>query len=136
MSSHEGPATMLQSQSLGLRILLVEDNVFTLRFLGEMLRSRGYIVHPAASLRDARQVAAAFEFDVLLSDIELPDGSGLELVRELAPRGVAAIALSGLGSEDDIRSSLEAGFQEHLTKPLEVRQLECALDRAASRGAI
>ena len=76
---------------------------------------------------------AGQSFDLLISDIELTDGSGLELIREF--RGIPAIALSGFGTEDDVSMSESAGFATHLTKPVDLRHLEDAIGRAMSRGA-
>jgi CheY-like chemotaxis protein len=70
-------------------------------------------------------------FDVLISDIELPDGSGLDLMRELRGR-VPGIAISGFGTSEDVQQSLEAGFALHLTKPIEANRLESAILEATS----
>jgi signal transduction histidine kinase/ActR/RegA family two-component response regulator len=116
---------------LGLRVLVVEDNIDTLRYLDLTLSRRGYEVTGATTLVDARRAVSTGEIDLLITDIELPDGSGLELMRELRPLGVPGIALSGYGSEDDLRESQSAGFSEHLVKPV----LEDALDEAVCRAA-
>ena len=79
-----------------------------------------------------REAVAVAKFDLLVSDIELPDGSGLELMRELRPKGVRGIALSGHGSEDDSRESLAAGFVLHLAKPVLVDVLDEAIWQAAA----
>ena len=72
-------------------------------------------------------------FDLLLSDIELPDGDGLQLMRELkAGRPMAGIAMSGFGAEEDLRHSREAGFFDHLTKPIDLNRLDAAIRRATS----
>ncbi len=108
----------------GLRILLVEDNQDALRFLCLALGRHGHVVRAAERLGAAREALAAGDFDLLISDIELPDGTGLELMREVARGpGTPGIAMSGFGSEEDIRESREAGFAEHLTKPVELRAL-------------
>ena len=75
--------------------------------------------------------------DLLISDIELPDGTGLELMRQLRERGLPAIAMSGYGSEEDVRASLDAGFTEHLTKPVDLTRLIAAIHSliTAERGA-
>src|SRR5262249_3902884 len=65
-------------------------------------------------------------------DIELPDGSGLELMRDLQHRGIPGIALSGHGSEDDVRQSRAAGFAVHLVKPVLADVLDEAICLAAS----
>ena len=120
-----------------LRVLLVEDNKDTLNYLTHVLGSRGHELTTARHLSEALGAAEGREFDLILSDIELPDGSGLELMRQLRWMGVPAIAFSGYGSEDDTRASLEAGFTEHLTKPVSFSKLEVAIHRvtALSRPA-
>jgi signal transduction histidine kinase/CheY-like chemotaxis protein len=112
----------------GLKVLLVEDNRDTLRYLATVLRLRGCEVAEAATLAEAR-TAAAEGFGLLLSDIELPDGTGLDLIRELGGARVAAIAMSGYGSVEDVEMSRAAGFVEHLTKPVVLRTLEAAIRR-------
>ncbi len=119
-----------------LRILLVEDNADTLRFLATVLRRRGHEVVTADCLAAARAAVDGpkTRFDLILSDVELPDGNGLELMRELAARGNwLGIAMSGFGTEEDLQLSREAGFFDHLTKPIDLNQLDDAIHRATSR---
>ncbi len=117
----------------GLRILMVEDNQDTLKFFSQMLTQRGHVVRTASNLATALSAAAEADFELLISDIELPDGSGLELMWKLrASSSVRGIALSGFGSPDDLEQSRVAGFSEHLIKPIEFRHLEQAIDRAAA----
>jgi DNA-binding response OmpR family regulator len=73
-------------------------------------------------------------FDLLISDIELPDGSGLDLMRLLRGRGMRALAMSGYGSEEDVRMRREAGFAEHLTKPVALDRLIAAIQRVSADG--
>ena len=87
-----------------------------------------------AKAKTAGSVAAAIElfesqpFDLVMSDLGLPDGSGLDLIRQIhARRKVPAIALTGFGMEEDISRSREAGFDAHLTKPINFQKLEAAL---------
>lgn len=76
-------------------------------------------------------------FDLILSDLELGDGTGLELLRSMGPgRSVPAIALTGYGSEEDRRMCLEAGFETHLTKPVETRQLDEAIRSIIQKRSI
>ena len=70
--------------------------------------------------------------DLLISDIELPDGTGLDLIRHLRGGGPPPVAMSGYGSEGDIRASLEAGFAEHLTKPVDLSRLLAAIHRVTA----
>jgi PAS domain S-box-containing protein len=121
-----------------LRLLLVEDNLDTLRSLSEQLRRRGHAVRTANTLADALKVVeeSDLDLDLLVSDIELPDGDGLELMEALRLKGpIPGIALSGFGTEDDIDQSLAAGFSEHLTKPFEFRVLDQCIRRVAGAGA-
>jgi signal transduction histidine kinase/CheY-like chemotaxis protein len=112
----------------GLRILLVEDNRDTLRYIALILQQRNHIVSMAHNIRIARRLAASSPFDLIVSDIELPDGSGLDLMREInAIRPTPGIALSGFGSVDDLILSQGAGFIEHLTKPIDIRSLDTAI---------
>jgi CheY-like chemotaxis protein len=108
-----------------LAILLVEDNQDTRSYLSRLLSHRGYQVYTAADMASAIQWAADAELDLIISDIELPDGSGIELMWILrAHRTIPGIALSGFGSAADIEQSRSAGFGIHLTKPVDFRRLE------------
>ena len=120
------------SPSLSLRLLLVEDNEPTLEVMTTLLELAGHDVKPAPDLRTARQLAESHEFDLVVSDLGLPDGTGFDLMRELRDRyGLKGIAVSGFGMEEDLRRSRESGFLEHLVKPVDVDKLKAALARAA-----
>ncbi|MDD5350939.1 MAG: PAS domain S-box protein [Chthoniobacteraceae bacterium] len=111
-------------------ILLVEDHVDTLQILARLLLRWGYRVTTAACVRDALARAAEQSFDLLISDIGLPDGNGCEVIGGMrAASALPAIALSGYGTDEDIRSSLAAGFTEHLTKPVSFQSLRAAVER-------
>ena len=115
----------------GLRVLVVEDNRDTAEALGLLLQLEGYEVDVALSLDDARRRAQA-GYDVLLSDLQLPDGSGLELMRELGG-DVHGIAMSGFGAQGDLSRSREAGFEVHLVKPVEFAKVLEAIEAVAPR---
>lgn len=120
-----------------LKILMVEDNKDTLNYFSQMLMQRGHVVRTATNLATALCVASETDFELLISDIELPDGSGLELMWKLRSKGsVKGIALSGFGSSDDVEQSHCAGFSEHLTKPVEFRRLEEAIQRVAASSQL
>jgi PAS domain S-box-containing protein len=115
-----------------LRLLLVDDHADTRRILSRLLGKCGHEVATADSGQSALKLMETERFDVLISDIGLPDSSGYELVREAKRRQpVQGIALSGFGMEEDVRRSLEAGFDYHLTKPVEFQELRALLQRIA-----
>ena len=101
-----------------------------------LLRLFGHDVRGARSVADALAVAGNAEFDVLLSDIGLPDGSGLDLIRELRLRrgdrnAFKGIALTGFGMAEDQLRSQDAGFDAHLTKPVDIEALRETIERLA-----
>jgi PAS domain S-box-containing protein len=118
-------------------ILLVEDNADIRNSLSRLLTQRGHVVYTGSSMEQALEIASQVEFEILISDIDLPDGSGLELLWKLrSRRSVAGIALSGFGSPEDVELSRAAGFVEHLTKPVNFHQLASAIDRVADHGPV
>ena len=127
----EGPARYLEMPAFTgaqSQVLLVEDHEDTARVLRRMLEGAGYGVGQANSLAGARDLATKRPFDLLISDVGLPDGSGLDLMRELRERqGICGIALSGFGMDDDLAASKAAGFSAHLTKPVEWDRLRAAI---------
>jgi two-component system CheB/CheR fusion protein len=118
-----------------LRLLLVEDHVDTAEAMADLLRDRGHEVTVAGCVAEALACVDASGcggFDLVVSDLGLPDGSGLDLMRELVGRyRLPGIALSGYGTDEDIRRSREAGFARHLTKPVNIQTLEAAILAAA-----
>ena len=112
----------------GPRVLVVDDHVDTCTGMKMMLERRGYRVTVAHTADEASEKARHAEFDLVISDIGLPDRSGYELMRELSTtRGLRGIALSGFGMENDVSRARAAGFSEHLTKPINFDRLEEAI---------
>jgi CheY-like chemotaxis protein len=110
------------------RLLLVEDHQATLHSLASLLIHAGYEVVTAESVVGALAAAANEKFDLVVSDLGLPDGTGIQLMEELRSRhGLKGIALSGYGMEEDIARALGAGFVAHLVKPVRVSELRNAL---------
>ncbi len=111
-----------------MRILLVEDHADTSRAMSRLLSRIGYQVRTAGTVRAAIDAARSDPVDVVISDLGLPDGSGLDLMRELQKtHGLRGIALSGFGTDEDRAASAAAGFAEHLTKPINFERLEKAI---------
>jgi len=104
-------------------ILLVEDHDDTSLTLTRILTAAGHRVRTAGTLGEARDELSIGTPDVMICDISLPDGDAYELLAELrtAGRHIPSIAISGFGSPDDLRQSMEAGFIQHLTKPVAVQ---------------
>ena len=116
-----------------LKILLVEDHEDTLRVMATLLRRYGYDVRTAGTVHRALELAEQEHFDLLISDLGLPDGSGLDVMREVKSHyRMKGIALSGFGMEEDLRRSMDAGFEQHLTKPVNIQALENLIRRVAS----
>jgi CheY-like chemotaxis protein len=122
-SGHDG-------QSSPLRILLVEDHEDTARIMSKLLRSFEHRVTWASTFSTAMEAVEGDNFDLLISDLGLPDGNGRELMRQAQKKhSIRGIALSGYGMESDVKASLEAGFAEHLTKPVNIVQLQESIRR-------
>jgi CheY-like chemotaxis protein len=116
-----------------LKILLVDDHEDTCAALEKLLVRRGHLVVAAHTVRSAIEAAVHNKFDLLVSDIALPDGTGIQLMTQLrAITRIPGIAISGFGNNGDIERSLEAGFSEHLVKPVKLDDLEAAIERALS----
>jgi CheY-like chemotaxis protein/anti-sigma regulatory factor (Ser/Thr protein kinase) len=119
------PAADEINQPRSLRILLVDDNADTLRTLRKLLAMRGMQVTTATRIEEALHAITESKFDLVISDIGLPDGSGCDLMKKLRKiQTIPAIALSGYGMENDIQRSLDAGFTAHLVKPVSFEELE------------
>jgi signal transduction histidine kinase/response regulator RpfG family c-di-GMP phosphodiesterase len=114
-----------------MRVLLVDDHEDTNRSLTQLLRRRGYHVQPAHSVQSALDAAAHERFDVLVSDIGLPDGSGIDLMQKLKKdHPIFGIALTGFGMEEDLRRSHDVGFNHHLIKPVDLNRLDALIQQA------
>jgi CheY-like chemotaxis protein len=121
----------------GLRILLVDDHQDTCAALEKLLVRRGHLVAATHNVRSAMEAAVRNRFDLLISDIALPDGSGMELMIQLhAISRIPGIAISGFGNNGDIEKSLQAGFSEHLIKPVKLEKLEAAMERAIEAKSV
>jgi signal transduction histidine kinase/CheY-like chemotaxis protein len=110
------------------RLLVVDDHVDTCTGMRMMLERRGYDITVAHSAGQAVEKTQQQDFDLLISDIGLPDRSGYELMSELRQsKGLLGIALSGFGMETDVNKARDAGFSEHLTKPINFDRLDQAI---------
>lgn len=117
-----------------LRILLVEDHEDTRNALTRLLKRWGHVVQPAATIAQALEILEEFDPEMLLSDVGLPDGTGMELVGKVRhDRDIPAIAMSGYGMESDLEQTKHAGFDAHLVKPVAAVRLKETIDRLCTR---
>jgi CheY-like chemotaxis protein len=116
-----------------LRILVVEDHSDTLEALSRLLTRFGHEISVADRAQNALNMIESKEFDVVLCDIALPDGSGYDLIAEAKrKRPIKAVALTGFAAHEDIERGREAGFDFHLTKPVDFHELRAVLGQIAA----
>jgi signal transduction histidine kinase/CheY-like chemotaxis protein len=116
-----------------VRILLVDDHEDTLEFMSRFLKLSGHQVVSASSYGQALDAGKQHQFDVVISDIGLPDGNGYALMQALqALSPVKGIALSGYGMKADVDRSVAAGFAAHLTKPCDLSVLNATIEKVLS----
>lgn len=120
-----------------LRILLVEDHLDTQQMMRRLLSSFGHMVQVAATMADALSMAQEAVFDLVICDVGLPDGSGIDLMKRLhAERGLNGIALSGYEEADQASKRQGSGFVAHLTKPVKFEDLEAVIGRFSDAGTV
>jgi signal transduction histidine kinase/CheY-like chemotaxis protein len=128
-----GAPVAAAKERVSLRVLVVEDHEPTRNLLARLLSRRNHVVTTAGGVAEARSLARESSFDLLMTDLGLPDGSGYELMAELGKvPGLKGIALTGYGAEDDTIRCRDAGFLGHLVKPLQISTLEAALESAVA----
>ena len=116
-------------------VLFVEDHTDTRGVLALLLNRCGCQTVTAKDVQEARTRLEEMHFDVLISDLNLPDGDGIELVKRAKRknRSIKTIALTGRASDDERREGLEAGCDYYLTKPIDLHELRQALGLEGSR---
>jgi signal transduction histidine kinase len=120
----------LPAPSRARRILLVEDHADTRASLEFLLRQNQHEVWGAGSAEEALRLAAENKFDLVISDLGLPDRSGLELMRQLRDEfGLKGVGVTGYGMEENIEASHAAGFLYHLVKPIRFEQLKQVINQ-------
>ena len=119
----------------GFRILFVEDHGDTLAVTGWLLRAAGHSVVSADCCASAAEAAKGDRFDLLITDIGLPDGDGRSLLPEIRrDYAIEGIVVSAFGDPRDVARSRDAGFAAHLVKPINFAALDAAIDQLAPRG--
>lgn len=126
------PSPLGKARRQSLRVLLVEDHPDTAEQLTRLLKRAGHQVSCAATVKEALERGRTGEFDILISDLGLPDGSGYDLMRNFAqPQHIPGIALSGFGMKEDVENSIAAGFSRHFTKPVDWQELQSEILKVA-----
>jgi PAS domain S-box-containing protein len=119
-----------------LAILLIEDHVDTAEVMAQLIRGIGHDVTVVGRVDDALAATQSATYDLIVSDVGLPDGTGLDLIKAFREHSdVPAVALTGFGTDEDVRRCLAAGFTSHLTKPVNFNQLEQLIESAANLKA-
>src|SRR5207248_1483086 len=116
--------------------LIVDDDTDVVDWLQEVARMEGFTVARAHSLRDARIELGRQRPDVLLTDLRLPDGEGIELARELEkPETTEVIIVTGHATVDSAVAALRAGASDYLVKPADLERVKpcCAMQRRPAR---
>jgi PAS domain S-box-containing protein len=127
------PVATTAKKLSGFRVLLVEDHTDTRAAMARLLQALGCTVTLATSVREAVAIASHAAFDLLISDIGLPDGSGIDVMRSLREQNIRGIALSGFGQEEDVQRSRDAGFETHMTKPINFQTLRELVSKYADQ---
>ena len=119
-----------------LRFFVVENHQDTLDAIKMFLEAQGHSVETAPDMKSALKLAPRAKFDVLISDIGLPDGDGWELMRKLREQipNLKGIAMSGYGMRADLEKSKQAGFAGHIIKPFGPVELNVALNKVLEDG--
>ena len=123
------PVAAPKTEPGGLRVLLVEDNLAAAQTLSLCLEAFGWSPVHVETCADALRIAARDPFDIVLTDLGLPDGSGIDIGRALSPR-LPVVALTGYGAISDIESTTDAGFDAHLVKPADPAVIHEVLGKA------
>jgi PAS domain S-box-containing protein len=132
-ATEHNPEEAPADRQLQKRILIVEDNVDAADTLASLLELKGHLVRVARSAGEALETLQVERADIVLCDIGLPGISGLDFARSLRQderlQGTRLVAVTGYGQPEDRKRSMEAGFDEHVTKPVGIDTLEALLSR-------
>ncbi|HWB55035.1 MAG TPA: response regulator [Tepidisphaeraceae bacterium] len=119
------------------RILIVDDHADSASLLARLLKMDGHVVQTALTLAAAKTACEKDKFDLLISDIGLPDGSGCELMQYVRDRyGMRGIALTGHSEPEDIAATQQAGFETHIVKPVSLPDLSAAIAKIPECGGL
>ena len=130
LTAQSSTCTTPEVADRGVRILFVEDDPDTASAMSRLLTCCGYQVQTAGSVGEAVRTWSGGSFDLLISDVGLPDGTGRDILRAISgTEPVKAIVISGHGLDEDVQESRSAGFAEHLVKPVSFHALQAIIRR-------
>nr|MBA2340698.1 GAF domain-containing protein [Pyrinomonadaceae bacterium] len=122
------------------RVLVIEDAADTLELLRLVFEERGYRVTACASAEEGLQAASRSSFDLIISDIGLPNANGYELLKKLRAQpgfaDIPAIALTGFARDRDVEAALSAGFDAHVAKPIDPSKLIARVEEVFQKSAL
>jgi PAS domain S-box-containing protein len=133
LSQPAAPAPEASRRDSSLTVLLIEDHVDTAEVMAQLIRGMSHDVTVVGRVDDALAATQSATYDLIVSDVGLPDGTGLDFIKAFREHSdVPAVALTGFGTDEDVRRCLAAGFTSHLTKPVNFAQLEQLIESAAN----
>jgi DNA-binding NtrC family response regulator len=115
-----------------IRVLVVDDEEVMRKLMTKILEKAGYTVHTAAGGNEARQLLAEYQFDMVLSDVKMPDMNGFDLLKEIKAKypGIAVIMMTAYADSYTIKDALLFGADEYITKPFKHYEVTVVLERA------
>ncbi|HUG54660.1 MAG TPA: sigma-54 dependent transcriptional regulator [Vicinamibacteria bacterium] len=128
----------MADETIGIRILVVEDDKALSEIVCEELRARGHMAVAAETVAEGLEQLKASEFEVSLVDLMLPDGSGIEVLKKIAEEGLAteAIVLTGYATVDTAIEAMKLGAYDYVTKPARMEELELLVAKAAEKSRL
>lgn len=125
---------MMNTMERALMILVVDDHIDTVRALNHLLSTLGHQVRCATSVQGALELARTHPFDLVISDLGLPDGTGFDVIRQMnLLRPTKGIAVTGRDEPNDVRDCENAGFSAYLTKPTDLPRLLATIQQVARK---
>lgn len=121
-------------KNLQVEIIVLEDDLLTTKELSDCLVAESWVPTVARSIKQFRQLIEHHEYQLLIIDIGLPDGSGLDVIRAVRDKSsVGIIVISGQTEEADVVTAIELGADDYLKKPISTRELRAKIRRLLHR---
>lgn len=124
------------ASSMAKKLLVVEDETLFARAVVKHLQKAGYQCEHAETLADARTLAKQFVPDMVLLDMRLPDGNGLDMLSEMVAKGLAVIVMTAYGEISDAVNAIKQGAVDYLKKPVDLEELLLAIQKAENSSML